>query len=246
MSAHHEMMIGQPPDAHVLRRTAYPIEIDTPHTKEELEVLRRIAPHMVAVGTENIVLSQPGNHAAGIIGGFPDNQGQFIFCATHSVGQGTHIYHPYSNIVVDLSRERATRFYPDTTCVEWIPQYGQIDEGIQLRPYLPGPCWIASMRYGGNHSFHLQIATHSTTISGTYSRDKHNTFCPVIDGDGESIGPGWSGSAVIQRLAGEGYGLVGVLHGLSIDNRIMFSPIPRVLLSKYPREHGRVTTTMVR
>lgn len=241
------MMVGQPLETRILQRATYPIEIDAPLTREEAAILTSIAPHIVAVGTENIDLSRPGNHAVGFMGDTPDHLGRCIFCPTHAVGGRTHIYHPDSNTVIDLGKERTTRFDPDTTCVEWMPQPRQIDHGMPLRPYLPGePCWIASMRYGGDGMFHLRIPTRKTTMSGGYAHDMHGTVCPVIDGDVEGIGPGRSGSAVVQRFAGEGYGFVGGLHGLSTDNRIMFYPIPQELLSKYPRKNDGITTIMVR
>lgn len=228
MSTNLETMVGRAPDVQVLRHVAYPIEIDTPHTREEAAVLRSIAPHMVAVNTQDIDLSRPGYHAVGIIGDTPDHLGHYIFCTTHSVGPGTLIYHPWSNTVVDLGEENVVDFPPDTTCVEWTPQYGQIDRGMQLRPYLPGEaCWIGSLRYGGNGTFRLRCIAQSI-ISGAYASDFHGTVCPVIDGGIEAVGPGRSGSAVIQRLPkeeyGEGYGLVGLVHGLSTTEKVMFSP----------------------
>ncbi len=250
VSTNHEMMTGRPPETRILRCADYPIVIEAPSTAEEADVLSGTARYMVAVGTENIQLSQPGNHAVGFIGDTPDHLEHYIFCTTHSVGPGTHIYHPWSNMVVDLGRQRSVHFPPDTTCVTWIPQLRQTDHGMPLRPYLPGePCWIASMRYGGDRTFHLRIPTRKTIMSGEYAYDRHRTVCPVIDGDSEGIGQGFSGSAVIQRLPKEeyreGYGFVGGLHGLSIDNRIMFTPIPQELLSKYPRKNDGITTIRV-
>jgi hypothetical protein len=164
VSTNHEMMVGQPPETHILRRAVYPIVIDAPRTAEEADVLCSTARYMVAVGTENVQLSQPGNHAVGFIGDTHDHLGSYIFCPTHSVGGGTHIYHPHSNRVIELDRERTARFDPDTTCVEWTPQYGQIDRGMQLRPYIPGEaCWIGSLRYGGDRTFHLRIPTSNNT-----------------------------------------------------------------------------------
>ncbi len=229
---------GRPPDTYSIPRSSCLVEIGRPRTAEEALILYEIAQHMVALPTNDFQVGCPGNHAVAFIGRNPYTTDRYLVSASHAFGSddpNRRVLHPYhgGSFVPDYSE--IARWYPDTATIALKDDDVPHILGIPLGTHIPGAlCWVVTMRYDGNGTFPLQMAADEARVTSRYSNDKNGLSCPIITCQTSRIEIGNSGSVVVQ-IDPDGLMLaVGALHGLSIEEEIMFSPNPSVLHQSIP------------
>lgn len=239
VSAYLEMMVGQPTERYTILRPPCLVEIGSPRTAEEAQIICDVAPNLVALPTNDFQVDRPGNHAVAFVGHNPHTLDRYLTSASHAFGRPEGkiglVTHPFLDMRFVPNYSEIVRYYPDTAAIALQDDEEWWIRGLPLEAYIPDErCWIVTMKYDGYGSYHIRVATNGARISNVLATDIHGTECPTITGDSSMLELGCSGSPVLQRDdTGKLIG-VGALHGLSTDEETMFTPIPSVLYQNIP------------